>query len=157
MPYTASFHELPTATVSFNLQNPGFNPPFTCRSSSDACWNCVHLHRRLSTPQPVFSSTLLTYWPQHSVIQNTPTCSHSGNAILQTPASTLVWAHWVTTSKWVTIPSTQSYRFSGGHSYWSSNDGLSGFSHHVNICWDILKECSASTLQVTIWFSWMLR
>ena len=116
----------------------------------------------------------LPYWPWHSVIQNTPimamaqcdtehshtghsavwyrtlpTCSHSGTAILQTLASTLVWAHWATTSKQVAISSTQSYWFSGCHSGCSSNDGFYGFSHHVNICWDILKECSASTLQVT--------
>jgi len=105
----------------------------------------------------LFSNTLLTYWPQCSAIQNTPTCSHSGTAILQTLASSLVWAHWVTTSKRVTVPSTQSYRFSHCHSGCSSNDGLSGFSHQVNICWDILKACSASTVQVTILFRWMLK
>jgi len=43
----------------------------------------------------------------------------------------------------------QSYRFSGYHSGCSSNDGFSGFLHHANICWDNLKECTASTLQVT--------
>ena len=87
----------------------------------------------------------------HSAVwyRTLPTCSHSGTAILQTLASTLVWAHWVTTSKQVAISSTQSYWFSGCHSGCSSNDGFYGFSHHVNICWDILKECSASTLQVT--------
>jgi hypothetical protein len=75
----------------------------------------------------LFSNTLFTYWPQCSAIQNTPTCSHCGTAILQTLASSLVWAHWVTTSKRVTIPSTQSYRFSGCRSGCSSNDVFLGF------------------------------
>ena len=84
----------------------------------------------------------------------------TGNGILHTLAATLLRAHCVITSKQVTIPSTHSYRFSGFHGGCSSNDGLSGFSHHVNICWDILKESNASTLRVTesgsgeCWSNW---
>jgi hypothetical protein len=69
MPYAAPFRELPTATVSFNLQNPGFNPPFTCWSSSHACWNCMQPHRRLSTQQPVFCSPTHSWPTGHSAVR----------------------------------------------------------------------------------------